>query len=124
MERTNGAVRHERGSTIVELLVALLLFGIGAASLAGGMRTAGASTAHGRAFSHAAYLAETRLERLRSQCIPLPGAAVMGPVAERWGTGAAAGPLLASTEVEDSVTITLATGARGRVVASVVRCVP
>ena len=124
MERTHDAVRREQGSTIVELLIALLLFGIGAASLAGGMRTAGVSAAHGRAFSLAAYAAETRLERLRSQCIASPGAFAMGPVAERWGIGANAGPLLASTEVRDSVTITLATGARGRVVASVVRCVP
>lgn len=116
--------RREQGSTIVELLIALLLFGIGAASLAGGMRTAGASTAHGRAFSHAAYAVEARIERLRSRCIVAPGAAGVGPVTERWGIGGRAGPLLASTEVEDSVTILLATGSRGRVVGSVVRCVP
>jgi Tfp pilus assembly protein PilV len=115
---------NERGTTIVELLVALLLFGVGAASLAGGMRSAVRSSAHGRAYALGAHAAESRLERLRSRCVVSSGSAALGPVAEAWLVGPRAGPLMRSVEVEDSVTVLSSRRSATRVVRSIVRCVP
>lgn len=113
-----------RGSTLIELLVALTLLGIGAAALAGGMRSANVSAASGRAWSLGALAAESRLERMRALCAAGGGSFQLGPVLERWDTGPAAGTLLPSFEVEDSIRLTLSAGATGRTVRSIARCLP
>jgi prepilin-type N-terminal cleavage/methylation domain-containing protein len=114
----------QRGATLVELIVALVLLSIGAGSLAGGMRGAARSAAHGRALSIGAFAAESRLEELRARCGIAPGSVALGPVSEHWAVGARVGPLLQSLEVEDSVTILLSTGLSGRLVRSIARCTP
>lgn len=112
------------GVTLIELLLALALFAIGATALAGGMRTAARSAGMGRAWTSGAFAAESRLEQLRARCTLTPGAASSGAVAERWVIGAAAGPMLPSLEVEDSIILTMSTGTAGRAVRSIVRCMP
>ena len=101
-----------------------MLLSIGAGSLAGGMRSAARSAAHGRALSFGAFAAESRLEELRARCGIGPGSAALGPVSEHWAVGARAGPLLQSLEVEDSLTIVLSTGLSGRLVRSIARGTP
>ena len=123
--RTAGTLRFQRrGWTLIELLVALILLGIGASALAGGMRSATRSGASGQAWSLGAFAAESRLERLRARCAAASGSRRQGPVLERWATGPAAGPLLPSFEVEDSITVILSGGSAGRTVRSIARCLP
>jgi type II secretory pathway pseudopilin PulG len=116
--------QRRRGTTIVELMLALVLLGVGTASLAGGMRHAARASAHGRSFAAGARAAESRLEQLRSRCGAGAGAASSGPVSERWHVGPPAGPLLNSVEAEDSVTLALSARSARRVIRSIVRCVP
>lgn len=123
--RSAGTIRsHQRGSTLIELLVALILLAIGASALAGGMRSATRSAASGRAWSLGAFTAESRLEQLRARCVSTNGSLKLGPVLERWATGPAAGPMLPSFEVEDSISLTLSAGSAGRTVRSIARCQP
>lgn len=124
MTTRHFGTRRCRGATIVELLVALLLLGVGAASLAGGMRSAVRSAAHARAEALGAHTAESRLELLRARCAMSGGSAAAGPVAEHWRLGPRAGPLLGSTEVRDSLVLTRSTGSSARLIRSIVRCVP
>ena len=120
---TAGRLRfHRRGSTLIELLVALVLLGIGASALAGGMRSATRAAASGQAWSRGALAAESRLEQLRATCVAASGSFRLGPVQERWATGPVAGPLLLSFEIEDSISLTLSAGSTGRTVRSIARC--
>lgn len=105
-------------------MLALVLLAVGAAALSGGMRSALRSMSTGRAWSAAAFAAESRFEQIRSRCLTSAGASALGAVNERWSVGVAAGPLLPSTEVTDSLTITLSAGTSSRAVQSIVRCVP
>jgi hypothetical protein len=124
MRITHHVPRLRRGASLAELLVALVLLGVGAASLAGGMRSATRSLAHGAGWSLAAFAAESRMEDLRARCGMASGARILGPVTERWGVGARAGPLLQSLEVDDTIAILLTTGTSGRLVRSIARCLP
>jgi prepilin-type N-terminal cleavage/methylation domain-containing protein len=112
------------GVTLIELLLALVLFAVGASALAGGMRTATRSFAMGRAFSSGAFAAESRLELLRARCTFTAGAATLGAVEESWVAGGAAGTMLPSTVVVDSITLTMTGGVSTRVIQSIVRCTP
>lgn len=116
--------RNRGGHTLIELMLALVLFAIGATALAGGMRNAVRSVDAARAWSTAAFSAESRLEQLRFGCAPAPGAASIGPVNERWSVGSSAGPMLPSVEILDSLTIKMSAKIASRVVHSIVRCVP
>lgn len=112
------------GTTLVELLVALLLLGVGATALAGGLRSASRSAAYGRVVSLGAHAAESRLEQLRSRCAAGGGSTSSGSVTEHWSIGPRAGPLLPSVEVQDSLILLRSGGASARLVWSIARCVP
>ena len=113
-----------RGVTLIELLIALVLFAVGATALAGGMWNATRSASMGRAWTSGAFAVESRFEHLRARCTPTAGAASTGAVAESWAPIGAAGPMLPSVEILDSVTLTTASGVSSRVVTSTVRCSP
>lgn len=114
--------RH--GVTLIELLIALVLFAVGATALAGGMWNATRSASMGRAWTSGAFAVESRFERLRARCTPTAGAASAGAVSESWAPIGAGGPMLPSVEVLDSIILTTTSGVSGRVVTSAVRCSP
>lgn len=114
----------KRGVTLIELLIALVLFAVGATALAGGMWNATRSANIGRAWMSGAFAAESRFEHLRARCMPTAGAASMRAVAESWAPIGAAGPMLPSVEIVDSVTLTTTSGVSSRVITSTVRCSP
>jgi prepilin-type N-terminal cleavage/methylation domain-containing protein len=113
-----------RGVTLIELLIALVLFAVGATALAGGMWSATRSASMGRAWASGALAAESRFEHLRARCTPTAGAASTGAVDERWAPVGVAGPMLPSVEVQDSITLTTTSGVSSRGVTSTVRCSP
>lgn len=120
VERT--ATPRTRGSTLIELLVALILLGVGASALLGGMRASLRSAAGGAAMSRAAAVLESRFESLRVNCQPASGGASIGPVSERWQVVASPGAMLPSVAVMDSLAVTMTAGIATRVVHSIVRC--
>jgi prepilin-type N-terminal cleavage/methylation domain-containing protein len=128
MERGMAGFTHrlttKRGVTLIELLIALVLFAVGATAMAGGMWNATRSASLGRAWMSGAYAAESRFEHLRARCTSAAGAASTGAVAESWAPIRAAGPMLPSVEVLDSITLTTTSGVSSRVVTSTVRCSP
>jgi len=111
-----------RGSTLIELLVALTLLGVGATALLGGMRASLRSAAAGAAMSRAASALESRFEALRVTCQPAGGFVSIGPVTEQWQVVAPVGAMLPSSVVMDSLAITMTAGIASRVVHSIVRC--
>lgn len=113
-----------QGVTLIELMLALVLLAIGATALAGGMHGAVKSTAVGRAWMAGAFAVEARFERLRARCTPSSGTRALGAVHESWVVGGAAGAMLPAVQAEDSITLSVSTGSRGRTVRSIVRCVP
>lgn len=128
MERRMAGFTHRlttrHGITLIELLIALVLFAVGATALAGGMWNATRSESMGRAWTSGAFAAESRFEQLRARCAPTAGVATTGAVAESWAPVGAAGAMLPSVEVLDSITLSTASGVASRVVTSTVRCSP
>ncbi len=87
-------MRTRHGTSLVELIVALTLLGVGALALAGTGALALRLSAEARRQASAARLAHSRIERLRSACAPAAAGAATSPegIEERWSV-AADGPL-------------------------------
>lgn len=122
MAHSTAAPPRTSGSTLIELLVALTLLGVGASALLGGMRASLRSAAAGAAMSRAASAVESRFEALRVTCQPAGGRFSIGPVSEQWQIVAPAGAALPSVVVMDSLAITMTAGIATRVAHSIVRC--
>jgi Tfp pilus assembly protein PilV len=78
---------NRRGSSLVEVVVAVVLLGVGILALTGTAGAIARMTGLGRLASASATLASSRLERLRaSPCLPgvTEGAASAGRYREQW----------------------------------------
>ena len=82
------------GFTLVEVLVATVVLGVGIVALVGASASVSRLVGHGRKATHAAERAERRLELLRQAaaavgCVGLAGGAApaAGDVDERWEVG-------------------------------------
>ncbi len=83
--------RHARaGTTLVELIIALVVITVGLLALAGAAAVVARETAAGRREATLAELARTRLERLTSTPCELlvPGTTNADGITEHWAVGA------------------------------------
>ena len=118
-ERGRGGLRSRedpvsaRGFTLVEILVATLILSVGIVAVASGLHYAIGGVEVGRGETAAVFLAEQRLELLKSAALEDWSSTLLaaGIVVEAYGTIAGAAPYRRETVVADHVGRECATGA-------------
>lgn len=119
-----------RGFTIVEVIAAVVILGVGVLGLAGTAAVVTRLMSQGDQQTTAAVVAQRRFERLRAtRCpagSPLTGStATAAGMSERWEVvRQVGGPGLRLFEVTDSVSYKTSRGTRGHLYRSIVECLP
>ncbi|HEU4563719.1 MAG TPA: prepilin-type N-terminal cleavage/methylation domain-containing protein [Gemmatimonadaceae bacterium] len=134
--RRRSGRRHGRGAparrgfTIVEVIAAVVILGVGVLGLAGTAAVVTRLMSQGDQQTTAAVVAQRRFERLRATRCPagsplVSGTASANGMSERWTVVRQVGVQgLRLFEVTDSVSYKTSNGARGHLYRSIVECLP
>lgn len=117
---------RQKGFTIIELVVAIVILAIGVLGLAGTSAVVSRTLGQGTQHAQAASIAQTRFEIMRTTRCPVnSGAVTGGKFTEKWTRiGTTGGAPLRLYEVVDSVSYSVGGKAKNQAFRSVVQCLP